>query len=111
MPCNLPNCAYCFRSTTCLACKEGYTYDASADACLAYTIPTGCNGFNCIECESDGTCLSCVNGYVINEGVCVCDFQNCLDCIGDAFCSGCVYPSIPVLGGGCIPPYSMDLLC
>ena len=110
-PCQIENCAYCYRSSVCIVCEQGFTLNPESSLCEAYTMPVNCaNSAHCVEC-TDGACTTCVNGYVIFEGTCVCDFQNCLECMGGAFCTNCTWPSIPAYenGGGCIPMYSVNL--
>ena len=77
IPCTINNCAYCFHSTVCLVCKQGY--NLVNNVCTSYVAPSNCNVPNCVAC-SNNVCTSCLNGYLLYNGTCVCNFQNCLAC-------------------------------
>ena len=90
LPCEIADCAYCFRSNNCSLCDEGFTL--TDNRCIRYSVEATCKVDSCLQCDSNGQCLQCLYGYTLFNGYCVCGFQNCLDCVGLAFCTLCAYP-------------------
>lgn len=88
IPCSsIPNCQYCFRSTNCLVCKQGYILNSNGQ-CINNTQNINCSiNFNpfCTGCSSTA-CTACAVGYTLMNGQCLCSITNCNLCIGNAFC-------------------------
>lgn len=63
-PCEIENCNYCFRSSFCIVCAEGFTLNPSTNVCEVYTVQGNNCPDNCIACNENG-CQTCLNGYQI----------------------------------------------
>ena len=111
LPCNITNCAYCFRSNVCIVCSPGYNLTNNS-ICVAYNVNTSCPA-NCAQCSSSTQCTSCLGGYILYNGNCVCNFQNCLACQGASYCTLCAFPTFATItsSGGCLPLINLGTYC
>lgn len=88
LPCSIENCLYCFGSSTCIVCAEGYSLDPDRDLCINNAVFLSCRTPQNPYCTSctNSTCLSCDYYTTLIGNQCYCNIPGCLRCMGNSLC-------------------------